>query len=366
MPRWKALPESTDPRIRRLVVELRRLKDHSGLSMAALASRTGLSKSSWERYLNGRVTPPRHAVEIMADVCGGDRIGLAALWEVATSGTAPGLTAPAAAPGASPAPGVSPAPAVLPAPTVLPVPASAPASASREPEQPEILEAVPEEPRESPVQDGRTEPGGPADGRPDVERPDTGRADTGRADSGRPDTGQLDIGGSDIGGSDSGRPDTGPREASRTPRRRRPAATVAGVAVVAAALAVVAAVAVAITWPGSPSAEPEPRAATATTKVPTSTYSAETFPCYFTLHDGLLYAGHSTTVTDEYHVGITVEAVAEVQCLVRRHGFDPKGIDGSFGPHTRAAVQGFQRSRGLTADGIVGPMTWRELRKPGD
>ncbi|MFF5138894.1 peptidoglycan-binding protein [Streptomyces sp. NPDC013157] len=122
----------------------------------------------------------------------------------------------------------------------------------------------------------------------------------------------------------------------------------------------------AIAWPGAPSTEPEPRAATATTKAPTSTHPVETFPCCFTLHDGLLYAGHSTTLADEYHVGITVEAVAEVQCLVRRHGFDPQGIDGSFGPHTRAAVQRFQRSRGLTADGVVGPMTWRELRRPGD
>ncbi|MEU6200477.1 peptidoglycan-binding protein [Streptomyces sp. NPDC047061] len=302
MSRWKALPESLDPRIRRLVVELRRLKDHSGLSMVALESRTGFSKSSWERYLNGKVAPPRQAVETMAEVCGGDRIGLAALWEVATTHASQGPTAPA----------------------------PAPAPAPREPERPALSKAVPEEPGESTAFVGQ-----PDDDRPEDDRPQDA-------------------------GPDDGGPDDG-----RTPRRARPVATVAGVAVVAAGLAVLAAVAVAIAWPGSPSATPEPRAAAATTKVPTSTYSAKTFPCYFTLHDGLLYAGHSTTLTDEYHVGITVEAVAEVQCLARRHGFDPKGIDGSFGPNTRAAVQGFQRSRGLTADGIVGPMTWRELRKPG-
>ncbi|MFD4603531.1 peptidoglycan-binding protein [Streptomyces sp. NPDC058464] len=313
MSRWKALPESLDPRIRRLVVELRRLKDHSGLSMVALESRTGFSKSSWERYLNGKVTPPRQAVETMADVCGGDRIGLAALWEVATTHASQGPTAPA----------------------------GAPAPAPREPERSALSKAVPEERGESTVPVGRPDDGRPDDGRPEDDRPQDA--------------------GPDGGGPHDGGPDDG-----RTPRRARPVATVAGVAVVAAGLAVLAAVAVAIAWPGSPSATPEPRAATATTKVPTSTYSAKTFPCYFTLHDGLLYAGHSTTLTDEYHVGITVEAVAEVQCLVRRHGFDPQGIDGSFGPNTRAAVQGFQRSRGLTADGIVGPMTWRELRKPGD
>ncbi|MFJ9559280.1 helix-turn-helix domain-containing protein [Streptomyces fuscichromogenes] len=288
MPRWKALPESMDPRIRRLVVELRRLKDHSGLSMAALASRTGFSKSSWERYLNGRVTPPRNAVETLADVCGGDRIGLAVLWEVATSVTTPGPAAPAPPEPEQP----------------------------EQPEQPEPLRTPPAE-----------EPGKPP--------------------------------------ADGEHTDPDPPDGGRTPLLARPVATVAGVAVVVGALAVLAAVAVAITWPGSPSAEPESASAAATTKVPTSTYSAETFPCYFTLRRGLLYAGHSTTVTHTYHVGITVESVAEVQCLVRRHGFDPKGIDGSFGPNTRAAVERFQRSRGLTADGIVGPMTWRELRKPG-
>jgi putative peptidoglycan binding protein len=37
------------------------------------------------------------------------------------------------------------------------------------------------------------------------------------------------------------------------------------------------------------------------------------------------------------------------------------GVDGGFGGTTRRAVVGFQRSHGLTADGIVGPATWSAL-----
>ena len=37
------------------------------------------------------------------------------------------------------------------------------------------------------------------------------------------------------------------------------------------------------------------------------------------------------------------------------------GVDGSFGAVTETAVKAFQEQRGLVADGIVGPITWREL-----
>jgi peptidoglycan hydrolase-like protein with peptidoglycan-binding domain len=33
-------------------------------------------------------------------------------------------------------------------------------------------------------------------------------------------------------------------------------------------------------------------------------------------------------------------------------------VDGIYGPQSKAACQAFQRDRGLTADGIVGPRTW--------
>jgi peptidoglycan hydrolase-like protein with peptidoglycan-binding domain len=37
---------------------------------------------------------------------------------------------------------------------------------------------------------------------------------------------------------------------------------------------------------------------------------------------------------------------------------DPGPADGSFGPQTKAAVEGYQANRGETADGVVGDRTW--------
>lgn len=83
MPRWKELPTSLDERVRNLVVQMRRLKDRSGLSLASLQTRTGYSSSSWERYLSGRALPPRKAVEELARVSGVDPARLLVLHELA-------------------------------------------------------------------------------------------------------------------------------------------------------------------------------------------------------------------------------------------------------------------------------------------
>ncbi|MEV0171030.1 peptidoglycan-binding protein [Streptomyces sp. NPDC050803] len=83
MARWKELPEELSRPVRQLVVRLRRLKDHSGLSMRQLAAKTGYSAKSWERYLGGRSLPPREAVEAMARIGGDDPVRLLALHEVA-------------------------------------------------------------------------------------------------------------------------------------------------------------------------------------------------------------------------------------------------------------------------------------------
>lgn len=83
MPRWKALPDELDPQIREFTSQLRRLVDRSGLSLAAIADRTGYSKSSWERYLNGRLLAPRGATQALADVTGTEVRHLATMWELA-------------------------------------------------------------------------------------------------------------------------------------------------------------------------------------------------------------------------------------------------------------------------------------------
>ncbi len=54
------------------------------------------------------------------------------------------------------------------------------------------------------------------------------------------------------------------------------------------------------------------------------------------------------------------EDVRTVQYLVTAQGH-PTGVDGVFGPLTKIAVQAFQSSRGLGADGIVGAQTWPQL-----
>ncbi|CAM5278344.1 MULTISPECIES: peptidoglycan-binding protein [Streptomyces] len=88
MSRWRELPASLDQRAAQLVVHMRRLKDHSGLSLAALAAKTAYSKSSWERYLNGKKLPPTGAVEALAHACGTDPTRLLALREVAAEASA--------------------------------------------------------------------------------------------------------------------------------------------------------------------------------------------------------------------------------------------------------------------------------------
>ena len=59
------------------------------------------------------------------------------------------------------------------------------------------------------------------------------------------------------------------------------------------------------------------------------------------------------------------KAVKECQTLLEKHGYSVGscGIDGKFGKDTLAAVKAFQKDHGLEVDGIVGPITRKELMK---
>ena len=54
--------------------------------------------------------------------------------------------------------------------------------------------------------------------------------------------------------------------------------------------------------------------------------------------------------------------VLTLQTTLKQLGFDPNGVDGTFGPGTQAAVIAFQKAKGLTPDGICGPNTMAALQ----
>lgn len=59
--------------------------------------------------------------------------------------------------------------------------------------------------------------------------------------------------------------------------------------------------------------------------------------------------------------GSSGPAVKDLQQKLKELGFDPNGVDGSFGPGTKKAVIAFQQSKGLQTDGVVGPATQAAL-----
>ncbi|GGT33590.1 glycoside hydrolase domain-containing protein [Streptomyces chromofuscus] len=63
--------------------------------------------------------------------------------------------------------------------------------------------------------------------------------------------------------------------------------------------------------------------------------------------------------------GSTGDLVKAAQCLLQAAGYDPGTPDGIFGPDTATATRNFQSSRGLSADGVVGPRTWTALLSRG-
>lgn len=56
-------------------------------------------------------------------------------------------------------------------------------------------------------------------------------------------------------------------------------------------------------------------------------------------------------------------AVRRLQMELQARGYNPKGVDGSFGPGCEAAVKAYQADAGLTVDGSCGPATRAALAK---
>ncbi|BCK69103.1 hypothetical protein Srufu_030560 [Streptomyces libani subsp. rufus] len=295
MSRWSGLPASLDQRMRQLVVQLRRLKDHSGLSLAALAARTPYSKSSWERYLNGKKLPPAGAVEALARLCGADATRLLALHEVAAQTWRAGRPAPEARP---PVPVVQPATPVQPVPRIAPVPPDPP---------------------------GRSGPPPRAAG------------------------------------------DEAPLPAVHTVPERPGRQVPLGPLVLGALVVLVVALPVLCPWQDQLAAGRGTGAAMAGRALGAApeftSRPGETFDCRVRRQGGALYAGHSRTGTTVLGGGAEGWDVVEAQCLLRRHGYDPGVVDGLVGGRTLRAVKRLQAGSGLPTDGIVGPGTWKALRR---
>ncbi len=69
-------------------------------------------------------------------------------------------------------------------------------------------------------------------------------------------------------------------------------------------------------------------------------------------------AEHAATTVHTIQRGSRGADVEQWQRLLDSKGFDPNGIDGSFGPGTEKATKEFQRAAGLTANGVVESKTW--------
>ena len=59
--------------------------------------------------------------------------------------------------------------------------------------------------------------------------------------------------------------------------------------------------------------------------------------------------------------GSSGNAVTNLQTILTQMGYDPKTVDGKFGPNTEKAVIQFQEKNDLVKDGKVGKNTWAKL-----
>ena len=77
-----------------------------------------------------------------------------------------------------------------------------------------------------------------------------------------------------------------------------------------------------------------------------------------------LIALFQTVEAATYRQGSTGETVKTIQTKLKNWGYYTGEVDGVYGSATTEAVKYFQRSNGLTADGVVGPATLEKLGMP--
>lgn len=75
----------TPPECALLAAELRALRERCGLTLTVLAAKSPYSRSSWQRYLAGRMLPPWPAVRTLCALAEEPEPRLRAMWELAES-----------------------------------------------------------------------------------------------------------------------------------------------------------------------------------------------------------------------------------------------------------------------------------------
>lgn len=74
-------------------------------------------------------------------------------------------------------------------------------------------------------------------------------------------------------------------------------------------------------------------------------------------------AAPARTASGVMELGVSGSDVAVLQRELTSLGFNTYGTDGVFGPNTQRAVEAFERSHGLTVDGIAGPGVLSAVRQ---
>ena len=83
--------------------------------------------------------------------------------------------------------------------------------------------------------------------------------------------------------------------------------------------------------------------------------------CTILLLNTLVLAFAQSALAVSYRQGDSGSAVTTIQTKLKRWGYFDGPVDGIYGSKTSKAVRSFQRTNGLTADGVAGPATLKAL-----